>query len=162
VISETFLPAQGLLGSTTVLISTGGALLGVLVGGVINWAIQSSNDKRRQQAMAQAGARLVSAQLDDTDQALVATLEDRTWRRTRTLPTDAWTTYREALALCLAPTDFDAVAKAVAYVQRLSTVLETMLGASASNPLSEERLGEIEEARKSLNQARARLDVFSR
>jgi hypothetical protein len=80
--------------STTVLISTGGALLGVLVGGAINWAIQSGNERRRERTLAQAGVRLVSAELADCDRELEETLKDLVWRRTRTLPTNAWATYR--------------------------------------------------------------------
>jgi hypothetical protein len=149
--------------STTVLISTGGALLGVLVGGAINWAIQSGNERRRERTLAQAGVRLVSAELADCDRELEETLKDLVWRRTRTLPTNAWATYREPLALCLPTIDFDLVANAVGHVQRLGAVLEALLGTgSTTSPLSEERRTEISEVRESLSSARARLDAFDR
>lgn len=129
--------------TTTVLISTCGALLGVIVGGVINWQVQRRNEDRRAERLAQAGARLVGRDLANAAAVLRATEDDQwVWRRGREISVDDWHDYREALAIYLRPEAWNALAEAISAVALLAHRLEGALGGSSSSGPLPDRLRE--------------------
>jgi hypothetical protein len=131
--------------TTTVLISTCGALLGVIVGGLINSQVQRRNEDRRAATLAHAGGRLVARDLEGAAAVLRATEEDQwVWREGREIEPASWTDYREALAVELGPEAWEAVADAVSALAALAPRLEGSLrGGSSSGPLPDPLRDEI-------------------
>src|SRR5919202_1603310 len=81
----------------TPLITAGGALLGVIVGGLLNWLIQGAAERRRQQAEARVGVRLINRDLRESMNNLERASTGY-WPQGMSLPTDTWRTYRAVLA----------------------------------------------------------------
>ena len=106
----------------TPLITAGGALLGVIIGGVLNWVVQRAAERRRQQAEARAGVRLVDLDLRESANSLERANTDF-WPQGMSLPTDAWRTYREVLAITLESRDWKALAEAVTALDHLNASL---------------------------------------
>lgn len=149
--------------TTTVLISTCGALLGVIVGGLINWQVQRRNEDRRAARLAQAGARLVGRDLANAAAVLRATEEDQwVWRRSQEIGVTNWHDYREALAVYLRPEAWDALADAVSALTVLAHRLEGSLGGSSSSgPLPDHVRQEIQRAQELLVRADRQLGAAS-
>jgi hypothetical protein len=132
----------------SVLVSTGGALLGVMVGGVLNGVVQASSDRARQRRLAHAGVRLVRGELGEIETALGSTVDHRVWRRAALLPQDAWRNYREVLAQQLPDGLWETVAGAMVDVQGIHARLEHVGGAGpTSDPLSDELLQQVTDVR---------------
>lgn len=106
----------------TPLITAGGALLGVIIGGLLNWFIQGAAERRRQQAEARAGVRLIDRDLR-TSMNNLEQASTGYWPQGISLPTDAWRTYRAVLAITLEPRDWQALAEAVSALDHLNTSL---------------------------------------
>ena len=144
----------------TTVVSTAGALVGVIVGGLLNWAVQRRTEDRREARLAQAGARLVTRELSGADAALEATRQDSwIWRRARRLETASWDAYREPLAVRLSSEQWDAAADAVEKVRALDVRLEALLGnRSTTDRLSPEMQESVANVRNSLALALGQLD----
>ena len=153
------LAADGI--SPSVLVSTGGALLGVMVGGVLNGVVQASSDRARQRRLAHAGVRLVRGELGEIEAVLSSTVDHRVWRRAALLPQNAWKDYREVLAQQLPDGLWETVAGAMLRVQRIHTRLEHVGGAGpTSDPLSDELLRQVTDTRTEVNKALRVLQKF--
>src|SRR4051794_20559423 len=152
-----------LTATSDVLISTIGALAGVLVGGILNWTIQRRTEERREAHLALAAARLVSRDLRGADAALAATGADAwIWRRARRLDTNAWDNYREPLAVRLSPEQWQAAAEAVEVTRALGVRLDALLGGrSTTERLSNDMQAYVADVRSSLQLALVELEAVS-
>jgi hypothetical protein len=113
---------SGASSSLTPLISAGGALLGVIIGGLLNWLIQRAAERRRQRVLVRAGVRLVDVELRESKSNLERA-DTGYWPPGLTLSTDAWRTYREALAVTLKQHDWEVLSEAVAALDHLNAGL---------------------------------------
>jgi hypothetical protein len=93
-------------------------LLGVLIGGLLNWYIQREVERQRQRAHARAGVRLLDIELRSAKSNLEVA-ESGYWPRDLTLPTETWAAYREILAIALERSEWDTLARAIAALDHL-------------------------------------------
>jgi hypothetical protein len=114
--------AQSTIPGWTVLVSTGGALLGVLIGGLLNWLLQRLTESRHQRALVRAALRLTELELTEASGSLERAAGGY-WHEGMTLPTDAWHAYREVLAVTLDPSDWGTLAKAAIALDHLNAGL---------------------------------------
>lgn len=134
--------------SFPVLVSTGGALLGVVVGGVLNWRMQRVMERSRLLKLARAGVRIVALDLHRADSALEAAEQERVWRRASDLPTEAWMGYREVLAEVLEAGEWRDLAQAMVELQRLKSQFDRIGGAGpTSSELPKDTLDSVSRGR---------------
>jgi hypothetical protein len=106
----------------TVLVSTGGALLGVIIGGLLSWLQQRLTESRRQRALVRAALRLTEVELREASYSLEQAAGGY-WAESTTLPTGAWHAYREVLAATLDPSDWGTLAQAAIALDHLNARL---------------------------------------
>lgn len=135
--------ASFLADTSPALVSASGALLGVLIGGVINWRLQRASERRREENLARAGARLVRAELMAGADALELAADEGSWRQSRKLQADAWVSYREHLATTLDPERWDIVAQGVLTFEALAARLERLSGPGATLEVPEQLRSDI-------------------
>lgn len=152
---------QGAASSSLVpLISAGGALLGVIIGGLLNWFVQRAAERRRQQAQALAGIRLIDLDLRESKSNLEQRADTGYWPHGSTLPTDAWRTYREVLAVTLEHPDWNILSEAVTALDNLNAS-SAMLPEEKGPPgvrIPRELMNEITRTRKLLEPALERCE----
>jgi hypothetical protein len=101
----------------------GGALIGVVAGGVV----ESALDWRRDRKLAKVGARLVGSDLADADTKLH---EMQTLGKVlgyRSFPMSNWNEYRSALAAGLDSEAFEAVSRSIVQIKDFSTNRDEVL-----------------------------------
>ena len=129
-------------------------MLGVLIGGLLNWYIQRESERRGQRAHARAGVRLLAIELHNAKSNL-GVAESGYWPRSQTLPTETWGAYREILAIALEKSEWDALAGAIAALDHLNVRLaEESEGTGPPDvPLSTDLSKEIVEVRELIDSA---------
>lgn len=101
----------------------GGALIGVVAGGVV----ESALEWRREKKLAMAGARLVASDLADADTKLH---EMQTLGKVlvyRSFPMSNWNEYRSVLATRLDGKAFEAVSRSIVQIKDFSTNRDEVL-----------------------------------
>jgi hypothetical protein len=139
----------------TALISTGGALLGVLIGGLLSWQLQRLTERRHQRALVRAALRLTEVELLEASQSLKKAADAGYWKESTTLPTGAWHAYREVLAMTLDPSDWGTLAEAAIALDHLNarlTKLDPTQGPQGAK-LSQQLLDELPRTRDRLQAA---------
>jgi hypothetical protein len=99
----------------------GGALVGATAGGVVDAAIFWRRDAR----LAQAGSRLLAAQLKTADAILYTVEQEGVWVRFYELSMSAWPEYRSLLASKLKGNDFEVIADCVPALAKFSEDMQT-------------------------------------
>jgi hypothetical protein len=129
VIDATLLPLlltqSGTSSTFTPLITAGGALIGVIIGGLLNWRVQQAAERRSQQVQARAGIRLLALDLLESTNNLERAGTGY-WPQGTSLPTDSWRTYREHLAITLEARDWRAISEAITALDHLKVSLEKL------------------------------------
>jgi hypothetical protein len=111
------LVAQAITGD---LISTGGALAGVVVGGFLTVVVEGSRQKRKDKALLRASTRLLSTELAETASSLHDLAETGSIDRTKFgAVAPSWESYREFLADKLGDETWDGVAQVITSARQL-------------------------------------------
>ena len=105
---------------TSAAVAGAAAILGAFVGAVAGGIVDAILARRRETRLAEAGARLLAAQLKTADAKLAAAEVDRVWLKTFQLQMPSWSEYQGVLASNLNGTDFDALAECVPILAQLS------------------------------------------
>jgi hypothetical protein len=109
------------LGVSDAVVTGTAAVAGALVGATAGGIVDARLDLRRERRAAQAGARLIAADLSMADAMFkVAEKEGRWWMFFDPKIGASWDRYRQELALNLDGNDFEAVAEAVFVVVEVS------------------------------------------
>jgi len=95
-------------------ISTVGALLGVVLGGFLTAVLEGTRQRRRDERLERAARRLLFEELAEGSDAFLRIAEDNTVRRASVPePVASWDQYRELLAARMTDRDWRVVTKAV-------------------------------------------------
>ncbi len=113
--------------TSAAVISTVGALLGVVVGGFLTAVLESVRQRRQEERLERAAGRLLSDELVQTRDTFVRIANDRIVRRAG-IPGKiaSWDQYRELLATRMTDRQWSKVAKAVLAARNLCGELEQL------------------------------------
>jgi hypothetical protein len=108
-------------------ISSVGALLGVVVGGFLTATLESVRQRRQEERLERAAGRLLSDELAHTRDTFIRIANDRIVRRAA-IPGKiaSWDQYREFLASRMTGTEWSKVARAVLATRNLCGELEQL------------------------------------
>src|SRR5690349_13209691 len=95
------------------IISAAGALIGVIIGGLVNWQVQRRAETRREATLARAGARLIGMELVVAEGFIAAAVESEVWAKSSAFGIPSWASYREVLATTLDNGQWHALATCV-------------------------------------------------
>jgi hypothetical protein len=141
--------------STTVetLITTAGALFGVVVGGFLTVMLDSARQGRREERLERAARRLLSNELAEASEVFRRVARERVVRREHLPePIASWDQYRELLASRMDDLQWHQVATAVLTVHRLRGELEPLATTEVGlGQLRPALVTELEEAAQTLD-----------
>lgn len=92
-----------------------GGVLGAIAGGLSDYFLE----RRREQARARAGARLLRSDLRVAAGRLGTAIESSSWLRVWDPSVECWDEYRDVLAISLGPSAWDCVEKAVSRIRQI-------------------------------------------
>ena len=136
-------------------ISTIGALLGVVLGGFLTAVLEGVRQRRRDDRLEQAAWRLISDELAETRGAFLRIAGDTAVRRASIPdPVTSWDQYRELLASRMKDGQWRTVAKAVLAAHNLRGELEQLTATEVGlGPLPALLRTELEQTAKILEDA---------
>ncbi len=142
-------------GTAETLITTAGALLGVVLGGFLTVMLDSVRQGRREERLERAARRLLSNELAEASEVFRRIAGERVVRRERMPePIASWDQYRELLASRMDDPEWNQVANAVLTVRRLRGELEPLAATEVGlGQLRAALVTELEEAAKTLDAA---------
>jgi hypothetical protein len=108
-------------GDTAAIIAGAAAVLGALVGVVGGGAVEAWLERRRQEARARAGARLLRSDLKDASQYLGIAEAGDLWEVQWEVTLPSWGEYRDVLASFLKPPEWKAVDEGVTNFRNAQT-----------------------------------------
>jgi hypothetical protein len=136
-------------------ISTIGALLGVVLGGSLTALLESARQKRRDQRLELAAGRLLSDELRETRDAFLRIARDTSVRRAGIPgPVASWEQYRELLASRMEEEQWRTVAEAVLAARNMRGELQQLTATDVGlGPLPAPLRAELEQTAKVLEKA---------
>ena len=149
-------------GRVSVALTTGlFTLLGVIVGGCLNYAVTTAIEERRGRRALRTTARIVGEELGTNGAIVTATIEFGRWTPMGNAPLhfDAWHDYRHVLAERLPDENWDQLRDAMRQLRMMDRVHK--LGEPA-RPFSAADMPHLREARDAAQSAMAMLDRYSR
>ena len=143
-------------------ISTIGALLGVVVGGFLTVVLDSMRQRRQEDRLERAARRLLSDELAEAGNLFLRIARERVVRREHVPePIGSWDQYRELLASRMADLEWRQIATAVLTVRRLRGELQPLAATEAGlGQVPTSLVEELEQTAQTLNTAVARLGAL--
>jgi hypothetical protein len=144
------------------IISTVGALLGVMLGGFLTAVLDSFRQRRQEERLAQAARRLLADEMAQIRDAFLRIADDGHVRRGGIpKPVASWDQYRELLACRLADRQWYMLAQAVLVACDLCAELEQLTAADVGVGQLPTALGmQLKQSADALGDASSRLSTF--
>jgi hypothetical protein len=142
-------------GTAETIISTIGALLGVVLGGFLTVMLDSIRQRRQEDRLERAARRLLSDELAEARDVFLGIAHERVVRRERMPePIGSWDQYRELLASRMADGEWRQVANAVLTARRLRGELQPLVATEVGlGQLRTSLVTELEQTAQTLNAA---------
>jgi hypothetical protein len=150
-----FVAADQVNDTPAAVISTAGALLGVVLGGFLTALLESARQRRRDKRLELAAGRLLSDELRETSGAFLRIAKDTSVRRAGIPgPVASWEQYRELLASRMKEQRWRTVAEAVLAARNMRGELEQLTATDVGlGPLPAPLRTELEQTAKVLEKA---------